>query len=77
MSNHPNNILLIDDNPGDVELTSIMLTGAMPRASSREMKVITAPRRTTVLVGRVGCLLSSLVVARAHDGGIDLGQNII
>jgi len=38
MSTHENNILLIDDNPGDVELASIMLTGSKGTAFHLEAR---------------------------------------
>ena len=38
MGLHENNILLIDDNPGDVELASIMLAGSKAAAFHLESR---------------------------------------
>ena len=60
MSNHPSNILLIDDNPGDVELTSIMLAGAKGAAFHLESCERLAPGLERLKQGDIDALLLDL-----------------
>jgi pilus assembly protein CpaE len=60
MSTHRSNILLIDDNPGDVELTSILLAGAKGVAFHVESCDRLAPALERLKQGGIDALLLDL-----------------
>lgn len=60
MSTHPCNILLIDDNPGDVELASIMLAGCKAAAFNLESRERLASGLDRLKQGGIDALLLDL-----------------